>query len=676
MHSSADAGTSICFDLSIFEFFYSLSVGKPIRIIENGLQLGKYLLGDRFVLINSVPVVIENLLKEGTDLSNVSVINMAGEPISLYVQQTLDTIGKEVRNLYGPTEDTTYSTIFRLTDNAPVLIGKPISNTVIYIINEIHELLPIGVIGEICIGGAGLARGYLNRPELTSQKFFKDPFKDNEDDRIYRTGDLGRWLADGNIEYLGRIDHQVKIRGYRIELGEIESVLCQHPQIQQSVVIVHDDPPGNKRLIAYIISNNKKIAVSDIRQYITTKLPEYMVPALFVFLKEFPLTLNGKLDRSSLPIPDGERTGNEKNYVSPGNDIEVTLKKIWEECLEINSIGVEDNFFEIGGNSIQAAQMFSKIRKALGKQLPLAILFKASTIRQLAIYIKEDGGVSLFSSLVAIQPNGSKTPLFCIHAGAGTVLLYRSLSEHLGLDQPVYGLQAKGLNATEPPHTTIEEMAFHYNKEIRSIQPKGPYLLAGYCFGCTVAFEMAQQLIRQNEKVGLVISFNGDYIGPGERPIFKKELNSENNISKSFFSNVSTYGKRFMDINQRIARKVIRLLSSNDYQKYILRKALYKYYILLKRPLPESLGRQYFRETHEIIAKAYRPKPYPGKMVIFRSANIFSDPCLGWDPFVTDGIETCDIPGEHKKYREIIREPYVQQTAEKLSDYLKMYDKK
>jgi len=261
------ASTSICFDISLFEIFFTLTTGKPIRIIENGLHIGRYLAGDSQVLINTVPVVIENLLNEETDLSHVSVINMAGEPVPWKVQQSLNTESIETRNLYGPTEDTVYSTVYRLKNGAPILIGKPINNTRIYIISKEHQLCSIGVAGEICIAGAGLARGYLNRAELTAEKFIADPFSDDPNQRIYKTGDLGKWLPDGNIDYLGRIDQQVKIRGYRIELGEIETGLQQSGLVQQAAVLVKKDKENQSRLVSYYIPNWAVVKVKEHELY-------------------------------------------------------------------------------------------------------------------------------------------------------------------------------------------------------------------------------------------------------------------------------------------------------------------------------------------------------------------------------------------------------------------------
>ena len=311
---------------------------------------------------------------------------MAGEPIPSSVQQRLDTEKIEVRNLYGPTEDTTYSTVFRLQKDEPVLIGKPISNTSIFIVNNETKLVPVGVAGEICIAGEGLARGYLNRPELTKEKFVPNPFSREKEARLYCTGDLGRWLPDGNIEYLGRIDEQVKIRGYRIELGEIETVLQQTDLVRQAVVLAKADKLGQKRLVGYIVpegSFDKQLIID----YLRNKLPEFMIPALWIELENLPLTPNGKIDKKALPDPDvTELLAGE--YVAPGNELEEQLVVIWQDLLSLEKIGIRDNFFELGGHSLQVIRMLSAIRKELKVEVAINTFFELATIEGLANYIK------------------------------------------------------------------------------------------------------------------------------------------------------------------------------------------------------------------------------------------------------------------------------------------------
>jgi thioesterase domain-containing protein/acyl carrier protein len=584
----------------------------------------------------------------------------------------------EIINEYGPTEATVGCSTYSLHTSGynekvqrGISIGKPIDNIQLYILDSSNGLVPVGVVGEICIGGAGLARGYRNRPELTAEKFIPNPFTKESGARLYKTGDLARWLPDGNIEYLGRIDHQVKIRGYRIELGEIESALNHHPEIQHAIVVAREDSPGDKRLVAYIISD-KPLPVADIRQFLSRKLPEYMVPSSFVFLRAFPITINGKVDRLALPLPDQHRPEMEKTLVAPRNALEIKLKKIWEDCLNIRPIGVQDNFFELGGHSIQAAQMFSFIRKNLGKQLPLATLFQAPTIEQLAEILGGKGVIAPWSSLVPIQPNGSRSPLFCIHAGAGTVLFYSSLSSHLGQDQPVYGLQAKGLNGNEAPQTRIEDMAAHYISEIRSIQPQGPYYLAGYCLGGILAFEMAQQLTREGQEVALLASLNG--VSPTYDDSSDYLEQSDLEEIKTLSAKINDYWKNFRGLSKK--EKAVypfylvlkKMLSYN--QQYAIRRFFYRAYISRNRPLPEKLGKYYFLETNVDMVKAYRPQPYAGKMIIIRSPAVYQDPQLGWAALVTGGIETRDIPGKHANRREILNEPFVQLTVQELARYL------
>jgi len=377
------ASTSICFDLSVFEIFYPLITGKRIRLMENGLHIGKYLAGDSMVLTNSVPGVVQSLILLGSHyLDKISVINIAGEPIPPNLVKGLDLTKKEVRNLYGPTEDTTYSTVYRLSENKPILIGKPIANTYIRILNQSSSLMPLGVMGEICIGGDGLARGYKNLNSITAKTFIQDPYNKDSGDRLYRSGDLGRWLEDGNIEYLGRIDDQVKIRGYRIEPAEIESALLQSELVTQAVIVAKDDNDGNKRLVGYVVAK-KEFDREAIITYLSDKLPNYMVPAIWVDMLAMPLTPNGKIDKKALPEPDS-LTLISNTYEAPGNEFEAKLVLIWEKILKLDKVGVNDNFFELGGHSLNAIQLTSRLHKLLNIKTDISMIFKYPSIKKLA----------------------------------------------------------------------------------------------------------------------------------------------------------------------------------------------------------------------------------------------------------------------------------------------------
>ncbi len=394
------ASTSICFDLAVFELFVPLSVGGKVILVENALRLPSE--SQDITLINTVPSAIAQLLETGIPAS-VNTVALAGEPVQnqlvqrLYRQDTL----QQVFNLYGPSEDTTYSTyalVKKGTSQSPP-IGRPIANTQAYILDPHRQLVPIGVPGELHLSGVGLARGYFNRPELTDEKFIPNPY--NPGTRLYKTGDLVRYLPDGNIEYLGRIDHQVKIRGFRIELGEIEAGLSQHPDVYSAVVVAREDVLGSPRLVAYIVPNPEAtVSVGELRSFLKQQLPEYMIPSAFVMLEALPLTPNGKVDRWALPASDTARPELEKPFVAPRTEVEERLAAIWSEVLGLEQVGVCDNFFELGGHSLLATQIVSRLREAFGLELPLRRLFESPTVAELAESIEE----AIATTITPIQP--------------------------------------------------------------------------------------------------------------------------------------------------------------------------------------------------------------------------------------------------------------------------------
>jgi len=376
------AATSICFDLSIFELFYTLSIGRVIRLLDSGLAIADALAAEtsRAVLLNTVPSIIRHLLNEDIDWQRVTVINMAGEPIPVDVHQRVDLVRMEVRNLYGPSEDTTYSTCQRLVPGEPVLIGRPIANTQVYIVDPQMRLLPVGATGELCISGDGLARGYLNKAELTREKFVPNPFEGG--DRLYKTGDLARWRPDGVLDYVGRLDTQVKVRGYRIELGEIETRLQQAPGVAQAVVLARPDAGGALQLVGYVVPE-ADYDLSAVTRHLRLTLPEYMVPAAWVELPVLPLTPNGKVDKKALPDPQLS-LARPDDYVAPRTDVECTLVAIWQRLLQVEPVGIHDDFFALGGHSLLAARLTVAIEKETGTRLPLGTVLAHPTVAQLA----------------------------------------------------------------------------------------------------------------------------------------------------------------------------------------------------------------------------------------------------------------------------------------------------
>ena len=401
------ASTSICFDLSVFEIFSPLSCGGRMILVQNALGLTSLSAATEVTLVNTVPSALNELLRMKAVPPSVRTINLAGEPLkSTLVQEIYGTTSaSKVYDLYGPSEDTTYSTFALRTADGPQTIGKPITNTQIYILDGHLQPVPIGIAGELYIGGAGLARGYYNRPELTAEKFIPDPFGDEFNSRLYRTGDLARYRSDGSIEFLGRMDNQVKIRGFRIELGEIEAVLGKHPMIREAVVLAPEDRPGDRRLVAHVVlRSGQSLDAPGVRSFLKQTLPEYMVPSSFVFLDSLPLTANGKIDRKALPEPDQRRPELEEIYVAPRTPVEEMIAGIWAEVLRLGTVGVHDDFFDLGGHSLLATQAISRICQSLQVEVPLRALFEGPTVAELAWRIEDVRAPELRLSVQPLAP--------------------------------------------------------------------------------------------------------------------------------------------------------------------------------------------------------------------------------------------------------------------------------
>jgi non-ribosomal peptide synthetase component E (peptide arylation enzyme) len=385
------ASTSICFDLSVFELFVPLAVGGTIVIVQNALQLAELESPVAVTMINTVPSAMSALVRMGAVPATVRVVNLAGEALSPGLAQEVYGLEQveSLYNLYGPSEDTTYSTWERVerTELANVPIGKPVSNTRAYVVDEGLQIVPIGVAGELLLGGEGLARGYLKRAEFTAERFIPDPFSDQAGDRLYRTGDLCRYKADGRLEYLGRLDHQVKVRGYRIELGEIEAVLSAHEKVSEAVVIAGEEN-GEKRLVAYVVGEAE---TTELKRYLQERLPEYMIPSAWLKLDALPLTTNGKVDRCALPVPGATiRTEPEDTYVAPRTPVEEMFASIWSEVLKVEKVGIYDNFFELGGHSLLATQVLARVRSVYNVEVPLRRLFESPTVARLAVAVVQE----------------------------------------------------------------------------------------------------------------------------------------------------------------------------------------------------------------------------------------------------------------------------------------------
>jgi amino acid adenylation domain-containing protein len=490
------AATSIAFDLSVFELFVPLASGGTVILAENVLELPRLPAAGAVTLINTVPSAMAELVRRGEVLASVRTVNLAGEPLPRELAEQIHALPhvRRLLNLYGPSEDTTYSTFAEVPrgDARPPSIGRAITGARTMVLDRSLRPVPIGVPGELCLGGAGLARGYLGRPAATAERWVPDPFaplSGTTGARLYRTGDLARWRANGELEFLGRIDDQVKIRGFRIEPGEIETVLRGHPGVRHAAVgavIAGTDPSGELRLIAWFVGEATPEAL---RAHLAERLPASLIPAVFVSLDAMPLTPHGKLDRRRLPDPGAERAL-ERQFVAPRDAVESALAQVWEEILGIHPVGVTDSFFDLGGHSLAAVRLIAATRRRFGRDLPLAAIFRGATVESLA------------TALRGTQDSGPI--LFCIHGAGGSVLPFADLARELGEDQSLIALEAKGLTIGEPPQRRIDEMAATYLEKVREAQPHGPYRLLGYSMGGKIAHEMARRLREEGEEVALL----------------------------------------------------------------------------------------------------------------------------------------------------------------------------
>jgi amino acid adenylation domain-containing protein len=610
-----------------------------------------------------------------------------GEAVTpFWVRQVLQTAPpRRLLHVYGPTENTTFSTWHLIQDvpqvaphYAPTIpIGKPVANSTAYILDGSLNPQPVGVAGEVYLGGEGLAQGYLSRPDLTAEKFIPNPFSQAGEiqDRLYRTGDWARYLPNGSIEFLGRLDDQVKLRGFRVELGEIEAALVGHPSIKQAAVLILDDSrpgslPGDKRLVAYVVRHATADAASDdLRTYLRSKLPAFMIPAAFIFLEALPLNPNGKVDRKRLPLPEPERPSKKDEKEMPRDALERQLVYIWENALGVRPVGIQDNFFDLGGHSLLAARVFTQIEQLLGTRLPLATLFQAPTVAELADILRHAPDSKGWATLVPIQPQGSLPPFFCVHNFGGEVVNYAELSNRLGKDQPFYGLQAQGIDGVNPPHTTLPEMAAHYIEAMRTVQPNGPYYLGGYCFGGVVAYEMACQLHQQGEKVGLVALMDSS---PPRRNL-PPHLSQRQHRIGNFLRNLPAWLVEFLRSGEIliVLRRKLRISRKRLEARLGRGVEITPFDIIGDAVRTDSLPHKQLMDIHMRALWGYQVPDYPGRVTLFRIGRMplfrAIEYDFGWSLFATGGVDVQIVPGAHYN---ILEEPHVPALAQKLAQSL------
>jgi len=562
---------------------------------------------------------------------------------------------------YGPTETTTFAATYEVSKvpggSQGIPIGRPAANTRIYILDAQGAPVPVGVAGELHIGGAGVALGYLNRPDLTAERFLADPFAAEPGARMYKTGDLGRWLADGTVEFLGRDDFQVKIRGFRVELGEIESALGRHPQVREAVLLALESSPGDKRLVAYLTATTQSMPpVSELRDFLKGTLPAYMLPSAYVFLDALPLTPNGKLDRGALPAADRFKPELTETSEAPRTLVEEMLAQIWLDVLGIEStavkgasqINIHSDFFDSGGHSMAAVYLINKIRDVFQVDLPVGCVFENPDIAGLAEKIQNlsrsngrpfDEEPKRWFSLVAIRNSGSRRPLFVVPGGLGdeiTLMIYAKLLYSLGREQPVYGFKTNFAQWKRKINDTVGSMASGYIKEMRKKFPHGPYLLMGECIGGFLAFEMAQQLKTQGQRVDLILL---DVIPP------------DSTRGLAFPSEWELPGcKKIEDHVNALAK-----IELKQWLSYCVKEMTYFY--------------EYSKESRNMklyfdALTQYRPRRYSGPVTFIASSGTqdIYNAHETWNSIVTEGVEFHEIPGDHDSYIG----KHIQTTSEKL----------
>jgi len=662
------AVTTLSFDIAALELFLPLITGAQVVVVDqdsvsDGQALKHLLHTSGATILQATPATWRLLLDSGWKQAKELKALCGGEALPRELADRILATGAELWNLYGPTETTIWSAVLRVEPGPDTpRIGPPIANTQFYVVDRDLRICPMDAPGELLIGGDGLARGYLNRSELTAEQFVPNPFE-SDSERLYRTGDLVRRQPDGTLEFLGRLDHQVKIRGFRIELGEVEASLTAHPHVQECVAIVREDVPGDKRLVAYIIPvPGYPVDPNELRRHMSQQLPDYMVPAACVSMDAFPLPPNRKIDRKALPRPHTRDATPGAEFVAPRDDLELKLATIWKKLLGTRRLSVEDSFFDLGGNSLLAAQVFAMTEKTLGRNVPLAILFQAPTIAQLAAVLRAEKGVNWWSALTPIKPEGSRPPLFLVHGAEGNVLLYRHLAEHMPTDQPVYGLQSEGLDGRTTFSPRIEDMAGKYIKEILLFQPEGPYRLGGYCMGGTVAFEMARQLTAQGHAVeflGLLETYNLKaipYPPPLPRRVWHKCQNVGFHLANLF--SVGTKDKWHF-FREKAAVEISRLRLSLCVTIARMSRAV---------GLKNALDFPYLRvdKANDRAEEEYAPGPYSGKITLFRPHRDFSgfdDYQMGWGELAAGGVETHEL----RNYPHgMLVEPFVRQLAKEM----------
>ena len=644
--------TTMSFDIVGLEIFLPLLSGSTLVLadsltVKNGEALLDQVLNENINFIQATPATYKMMIDAGWERKFPLTILCGGEVLSKNLAHQLLQRGQSLYNMYGPTETTIWSTCTQIFDfENTIKIGKPIQNTQVYILDENKAPLREGVVGEIYIGGDGVAEGYLNRPDLTKEKFIENPFDTMSGSKLYRTGDLGKFLSDGNLVCLGRTDQQVKIRGFRIELEEIEQHITRFDDIKDVVTITKEDRLGENRLVAFIVPRNAsnmtvtKTEILNWRSSLEKTLPKYMTPSEWVKIKELPMTPNKKVDRKKLGKIDLHKLNEDKSNGAANNSTIETIQKIWEEELGINGIGEDDDFFELGGHSMIAVRTMSKISQQTGAKVPLSALFENPSIKGLAKIVESNQKIDSAKVVIPIKHAGNKQPIYLVHAGGLNILLYKSLSDHLDEEQPLYGLQGLGLDGDLTHIKSIESIAARYLSEIQDDDPDGPYIITGYSFGGIIAYEIVRQLLEQGKKVtmlGILDTYaDTSLFGLNTRSKYNKKIIRQ-------FKKLSFFSKTFL--------------------KYPGETIKYQWLYFNRRFNPkfrDADEEQVYDYSDEVIKAydaayySYKIQPLDVTIDLFKVEKriyYLDEPVyLGWKKLALNGVNIHSIPGDHKTF--------------------------
>jgi len=640
--------TTFCFDVSVWEIFWPLITGASLVVlnkdeVRNVQKLKDIINREKVTITHFVPTMLELFLLAVNpgECSSLRQVISSGEALTSFQANLFKTKlpGAELYNLYGPTEATIHATYWRVPledgEIRKILIGKPVYNTDIYILDENHRQQPKDRIGEIYIGGVGVARGYLNRTALNAQRFIENLFDTDNNTKLFKTGDFGRYLQSGNIEYLGRVDDQVKVNGYRIELGSVETIIKNSGVVEHAVILPKKNERGFMQIVAYVTLKDG-YSIQNIWDYLITKLPGYMLPTIIRQVESIPFTFNGKVDTDALLF--GLDNENIDRPIAPRTDLEEMVLAIWKTLFKKGEISIYDNFFDLGGNSIMAVKMLSMLKKETNKHISFLLLNQYPTIESLAKLLAKPNILEIPNILIPIKPNGTKTPIYLINGGGLVADGFFNLSDELDEEQPVFGFQSNGYDSDGNQFKTIEDIAAFYIKNLLAENDYGPYCLAGYSLGGVIAFEMAKQLKSMGKEIKLLAIIDGLARDP---ELIKTKYNLLTGLRMIGFNlYMFRYGPvRALNYTAGVLKAVAKTIGGR-----------------LNKQTPPTTGPSVDEEEFDVFSlhisayQKYKLTPYDGNIVVFRAseATFYMDDFkyLGWKP-LSKKIKSITIKGRH-----------------------------